>query len=164
MSDHDPQVQVSVSAIVRDLLHALPEGEAPTPERVLALFWPYVRTAVAEIPGAAPPPKTDKRTKPWQYTVRFWLQTEAGPDLQAETDPAVMPSTGEIPSILSDLGIQMHGEETPIDLSPQALKGRLQQLRNNLGRYGTAALRIEYDIGDESYLAQMDVVRLESSV
>ena len=164
MPDFNPKAQAAVAEVLSALTPALLAEGPLTPERCLAALWPYVQGALDAAKIEAPPPEAsrDKRAKPWQYTVRFWRSTPAGPELEAETDPMVMPSTGALPGILQAYGEEMHPGACPPELQADAVKGRLQQLRNNLGRHGASALRIEYKAGLDSYLCQVDVIRLET--
>jgi hypothetical protein len=158
-------LQGLVARAVEALLPHVPPGAPSLVERTHAALWPYVAVAVAQAPpdtaGQVEAPETrDKRAKPWQYTVRFWEAAPTGAELVAETDPAVMWSTGELPGIVSLCASEMH-EGAPIpELSRGAVKERLPQLRNNLGRAGSAVLRVEYAVGGVRYLCQVDVIRL----
>lgn len=140
-------------------LHA-ERGPMDAPATYAAL-WPYVRAAVAPSAGGeeSPPvaPSSDRRVRPWQYTARFW---DAAGELVAETDPEVMQGTGSVPEILATLAQQLHGG-IPVEMYPAELKARLPQLRNNLGRYGKAVLRIPYVFDGASLVCQLDVYRME---
>lgn len=131
------------------------------PDALHAALWPYVRAAAApyaERPvSPAPGAPRDRRVRLWQYTVRFW---DAAAELAAETDPEQMEGTGGIPEILATLAKQLHGD-VPADLMPEVTKTRLPQMRNNLGRYGKAALRVPYEFAGETFVCQMDIHRLE---
>jgi len=157
-------IQEQLASILPQLQPHVPGGAAPLAERVLAALWPFVVQALEGQEGVSEPitAPRDKRTKPWQYTVRFWATTPNGEELQGETDPAVIDSTGKLPDVVSALAVQLHGEATPRELSPASLKERLPQLRNNLGRAGSGVWRILYYIEDTQHMCQVDVVRLES--
>ena len=144
---------------------------------VHAALWPHVVQAFAECCEAADAPPLpveepkDRRVRPWQYQARFWLDTENGPELVAETDPDVMDGTGALPMIVRDLAASLHEcelSDLPETLSHEALKEKLPQLRNNLGRAKRSALRIPYvflGLHEEStaaYLCQVDVYRLDA--
>jgi hypothetical protein len=166
-----------VAAAVEAVLRHQPGATA---EQIHATLWPYVVSACAtERALRAEPPITtpDRRAKRWQYTVRFWRDTEMGPELVAETDPAVMLGTGDLPRIVADLAEQTH-EYLPDDLALEETKKRLPQFRNNLGRASSAVLRIPYTVVEvetdhtgrpvhqtvnntvASYMVQVDVLRL----
>jgi hypothetical protein len=132
------------------------------PAAIHAALWPLVRAAAAPYAprAAAPQPAAarDRRVRRWQYTVRFW--NDAG-ELVGETDPEQMEGTGAVPQILATLAEQLH-EFVPPELTPEAVKARLPQLRNNLGRGNHATLRISYaDGGGRGHACQMDIHRLE---
>lgn len=144
-------------------------GKGTLAERVHAHLWPYVEAAavaaaaeglVPETPEVVAPAPRDRRTRRWQITVRFWMKTPNGPELAAETDPEIIDGTGEIPPKLEAYCMDLHGGVGP-ELREDAVKERLPQLRNNLGRQGSAVLRVEY-IGPEGaeWLCQTDVIRL----
>jgi len=156
------QVQALVSEAVTLLLPRLPKGHAALSERALASLVPYVTKALEEAGHAATvtAEPRDKRSKPWLVTVRFWLHTPIGEELVALDDPTVIYSTGGIPPYVTGLSQEMHGEIPP-ELSAASLEERLPQLRNNLGRYGSAVLRVEYAAGGELFKCQIDVVRVE---
>lgn len=127
-----------------------------------AALWPYVRAAAApyapRTTQAPASPARDRRVRRWQYTVRFW---DAAGELVAETDPEHMDGTGSVPQILSSLAEQLHGFVPP-ELSVEAVKARLPQLRNNLGRGSRGVLRIGYADGNGMmHSSQMDIHRLE---
>lgn len=146
----------AVQLILADLNGAA-DGATGVDQLVHARLWPYVTHALQEIrpAPAATPAKIDGRAKPWTCVVRFWDM--AGPTLIAETDPETVMGTGTLPAIVAAYGAEMHGE-TPPELSEEAVKAQLPQLRNNLGRQGSAVLRIEY--GNGSALCQVDVSKL----
>ncbi len=134
---------------------------------VHAALWPDVCAAVRIYLEESPAPvaPADRRTRPWQYVARFWEIAQTGPELVAETDPAVMDGTGQIPGIVISLAAELHEchpNLLPADLTHEALRERLPQLRVNLGRSPSAALRIPYAISEGSYLCQLDVYRLGS--
>lgn len=152
-----------LESAVADAVAALRDELGPMDARAThAALWPYVRAAVSPASAGeeAPPAASisDRRKKPWQYTARFW---NADGELVAETDPEVMLGSGQIPEILAGLAQQLHGI-VPLELAPEATKARLPQLRNNIGRYGKAVLRISYehDIG-ATMLCQLDIYRME---
>lgn len=144
------------------------DGKGTLAERVHAHLWPYVEAAavaaaaeglVPETPEVVAPAPRDRRTRRWQITVRFWMQTPNGPELAAETDPQVIDGTGQIPTTVEACGLELYGTLHP-DLSAPLVKKRLPQLRNNLGRQGSAVLRIEYEFMGDAWLCQTDVIRL----
>lgn len=154
----DTTVLASVESAVQALAHALGPQDAAA---MHAALWPYVQAAAApyaprDVPAPSEP-TGDRRTRPWQYVARFW---DASGELVAETDPAIMDGTGNLPTIIATLATQLH-EFLPAELHPEATKGRLPQLRNNLGRGKRAALRISYaDGAGETCNCQVDVHRL----
>lgn len=162
-------IQDEVNKLVVAVLPDVESGKRTLAQRVQAHLWPYVHAAaehaVSEgvVPkaekGAVAPEPRDKRVKLWQCVTRFWLQTANGPELMAETDPEVIEGTGTLTTLVPKYGKEMHGVSVP-DLTAKAVKERLPQLRNNLGRQGSAVLRIEHQIGDEQWLCQVDVIRL----
>jgi hypothetical protein len=152
-------LEIAVDEAVRALVT---ERGPMEPEALHAALWPCVRAAAAHYaPRTTPAPASparDRRVRRWQYTVRFW--NDAG-ELVAETDPEHMEGTGSVPQILSSLAEQLHGFVPP-ELSVEAVKGRLQQLRNNLGRGSRGVLRIGYADGNGGgHTCQMDIHRLE---
>lgn len=133
-------------------------------ERISARIWPHITHAVREVDPSAietETPKRDARSKSWKYVVRFWHATPLGNDLAAESDAEIMQSTGSLPAIVAQYGTDMHGELPP-ELSEESVKAKLPQLRNNLGRQNAAVLRIPYDVGEDSFICQVDIVRLDS--
>jgi hypothetical protein len=150
----------AVKLIIQDLNGA---PDAPTlEERIHARLWTYVTHAVRELNPSAlatEAPKRDGRSKSWQYVVRFWNISPISNDLVAETDTEIMQGTGSLSAIIAQYAQEMHDGMLPAELSEDAIKEKLPQLRNNLGRQGSAVLRIEYNIGDESYLCQVDVAK-----
>lgn len=161
--------QDEVTKIVTAALPSAGTGKGTPAQRVAAYLWPFIVAAaehaaaegvVPEDPeGAAPAPR-DSRVKLWQCTTRFWLHSANGPELVAETDPEILEGTGMIPLQLEAYAWDLHEESVP-ELSQDSLKERLPQLRNNLGRQGSAVLRVEYEVGGASWLAQVDVIRLD---
>ncbi|MCK9513684.1 MAG: hypothetical protein M0R28_21005 [Pigmentiphaga sp.] len=169
-----------LDAVVREMLPAaLREHEetgAPIAEIMHAQLWPRLCGAIetelflsySNVPTA--PTGKDRRAKPWQYVVRFWMQTPNGPELVGQTDPEIMMGTGEIPTIVTTIAAQLHEDGAPDELKPDAVKALLPQFRNNLGRANTATLRIPYVYADMDegemggraveYLCQIDVYRL----
>lgn len=126
-----------------------------------ATLWPYVRRAMSELaPASAAPaaePARDRRVRRWQYVVRFW---DGSGELVAETDPEVMEGTGNVPHILASLAQQLHGF-VPWELHVEAVKARLPQLRNNLGRMSRATLRIAHADGSGApFVCLVDIHRL----
>jgi hypothetical protein len=128
-------------------------GDAPDAssleERVHARLWTYVTHAVRELDpsSAAEAPSRDARSKPWQYVIRFVQVAPTGIQVIAETDPEIMQGTGHLPAIIAKYAEELH--ETlpgagPAELSDEAVKKLIPQMRNNLGRQGTATLRISY--------------------
>lgn len=153
-------VQRAVSALLPDV------GENITAPALHAALYPYVVMAAAEIgaeSGTTAPPKSDRRSKPWQVVIRFWNQGPNGPELGGETDPLVVEGTGELATMIPDLAAQLYGD-VPEPLSEEAVKARLPQLRNNLGRAKSAALRIDFGhLGAEPRgTCQADVYRLDA--
>lgn len=157
-----------IYADVRDAVAGVLGAEQlATPEEVHARLWPHVRTAFHELvpppePSApdSPAPKRDRRTRPWQYVVRFWRDE----DLLGETDPAIIRGTGELVVILPALAAQLH-EGGSHDLTEERVKEKLPQFRTNLGRGANATLRIPYlaadpDGSELDYMVQVDVYRL----
>lgn len=154
-------------------LNDVPDGKS-IEERVHARLWPYVTHAVVESHAGAVEimtPRRDKRTKPWRYVVRFWNISPIGQDLIAESEqPEIMQGTGNLPAIVAAYGCDVHSPEgsegnttltfCPPELSEKSVKEKLEQLRNNLARQGSAVLRIPYDVGDESYLCQVDITSI----
>lgn len=150
----------------------------PHAEIVHAILWPGVSAAVLSLLSAEDVPAEagkDRRSKPWQWVARFWQATENGPELVAETDPAIMEGTGAISSIVAGLAAQLHEcEETelPDALGEAAIRALLPQFRNNLGRANAAAMRIPYEFANleddegggsvDSFLCQLDVYRLDT--
>lgn len=150
----------AVRLIVQDL-NGSPDGPS-LEERIHARLWPYVTHAVRELNPSAianEPVKRDGRSKSWQYVLRFWNQTPIGPVMIAETDTEIMSSTGSLPAIVAQYAGEMHEDIAITELSEASIKAKLAQLRNNLGRQGSAVLRVSYEIGDEQYLCQVDVTR-----
>lgn len=150
---------------VSEALRMIPPvaGEGTIAERMAAALWPYIVVA-AEAIGASPaetvPGAHDKRSKPWQYVVRFW-RLDDEPELIGETEPAIMTSTGQLPKIVTDLAAEMHDGEDIEALSLESIKALLPQFRNNLGRGMTAVLRIPYEADGIAYRCQADVYRLD---
>ena len=152
-------LETAVESAVRELVAQAGPMDA---EAVHAALWPYVKAAAAPYaPCSAPPVATapkDRRAKVWQYTVKFW---DAAGELIGETDPERMEGTGSVPGILADLVEELHGFVPP-ELHPAAVKARLRQLRNNLGRQPRGVLRISYADGQgQPHICQMDIHRLE---
>lgn len=164
--------QDEVTRLVVSSLPNVAPGKGTLAQRVHAYLWPFVQTAAEHAvdagivpdvePEAAAPEPRDQRVKLWQCTTRFWMMTANGPELMAETDPEIIEGTGLIPLRLESYGRMMHEEGSVSELSEAALKERLPQLRNNLGRQGSAVLRIEYETGGAAWLCQADVIRLDS--
>jgi hypothetical protein len=72
-----------------------------------------------------------------------------------------MEGTGGVPAIIEGLAEQLHGF-VPAELHPAAVKAKLPQLRNNLGRQPRGVLRISYADGQgQPHICQMDIHRLE---
>jgi len=162
-------IQEEVTRLIVSTLPEVPKGKGTLAQRVHAYLWPFVQSAAefAAAEGIVPPTESpapdprDRRVRLWQCVTRFWLRSEGGDELVAETDPEVLEGTGMIPLMLEDYGLDMHEVAVP-ELSRDALKGRLPQLRNNLGRQGSAVLRIEYELAGASWLCQTDVIRLDN--
>jgi hypothetical protein len=153
----------------------------PTVEIIYAYLWPIVQEQVREVYGDAafaceePMPKVDKRTRPWQYVIRFWESTETGWEMLAESDPERIDSgTGEIPGLIARYAKEMHDGFLPAELGAEITAHVLPQLRINLGRADTATLRLEYTVPQSPkkkggkpppptrHLCQLDVFRLEN--
>lgn len=138
-------------------------GEAPDAasleERVHARLWTYVTHAVRELDpsSAAETPARDARSKPWQYVIRFVQAAPTGIQVVAETDPEIMQGTGHLPAIIAKYAEEMHDGVIPAELSEEAVKKLIPQMRNNLGRQGTATLRISYKFGDDSFQCQATI-------
>lgn len=131
-------------------------------ERVHARLWSYVTHAVREADPSVilhEAPKRDGRSKAWQYVVRFWAATPIGQELVAESDIEIMQGTGSLPGIVAQYAKDMHDGHLPAELGEDAIKEKLPQLRNNLGRQGSAVLRVEYAVNELDYLCQVDVSR-----
>lgn len=159
-SESRADLETAVAAAVAALIA---ERGPMDPAAAHAALWPYVRDAAAPYAPRSVPAERggsrDRRTRPWQYVVRFW---DAAEELTAETDPEVMEGTGNVPTILANLAHQLHGF-VPDELSEEATRSRLPQLRNNLGRGSHATLRIPYmDEAGAACNCQMDVHRLET--
>lgn len=170
MPGRTEQIQEHISAAAALIIPAassLPRPGASTiAESLHALLWPYVVAAAQQF-GASPaetvPGAEDKRSKPWQYIVRFWRE-ESGDDeaeLVGESDPAITTSTGALPKIITDMAAEMHdGAEIEV-FTLENLKAMLPQFRNNLGRGMSAVLRIgPYEADGAAYRCQVDVYRL----
>lgn len=162
-------MQSDVDRLVSAVIPHVEEGKGTLAQRVHAYLWPLVAVATeaaaaaGAVPAtepAAPEPK-DRRVRLWQCTVHFWRMTENGPELVAETDPEIIEGTGTLSALVEQYGLDLHGLSVP-ELHRDAIKAQLPQLRNNLGRRGSAVLRVEYSLGAESWLCQVDVIRLES--
>ena len=157
------EVYTHVLPAVKLLLQDL--NGAATSENADALvhgkLWPYVTHAVRELnPSAVPTAKRDGRSKSWQYVVRFWEMTAIGPQQLAVTDVEMMQGTGSLVGIVQGYVMELHEIDTlPSELSEESIKAKLPQLRNNLGRQDSAVLRLEYKLGDDSYLCQVDVAK-----
>jgi hypothetical protein len=165
-------LQEAVTQLVEAVLPHVEQGVAGSlADHVHAYLWPFVATGVelavangvytppADTP--TPPEVQDKRVKRWRHRFYFWKISPIGHDLIAETDPEIMEGTGTLPDIVERYGLELHGADAfPEELSIDATKARLPQLRNNLGRQGSAVLRIEYAVGDDRWLCQVDVIRL----
>lgn len=153
-----------VDELVTLLAPHLPDGPVSLAERAHAALWPLVQEAVKKLPAeekrALTPQKSDKRTRLWQYVVRFWLVRPTGPELVAETDPEIMEGTGSLPRVVRAYAQELHGR-IPTDLSDGALRALLPQMRNNLGRSASTSLRVPYTHGDDAFLCQFDITRLE---
>lgn len=161
--------------IIMAELNGAPDASS-VEERIAARIWPHITHAVREIDPSAldnPTPKRDARSKPWQYVIRFWHVTELGNDLVAESDAEIMQGTGPLPAIVAKYGREMHSPEPndgvtlfpdhlPAELAEESVKSKLAQLRNNLGRQGSAVLRIPYDIGNDRFICQVDVTSLDA--
>jgi hypothetical protein len=134
-------------------------GDAPDAsnleERVHARLWTYVTHAVRELDpsSAAEAPSRDARSKPWQYVIRFIQVQASGIQVVAETDPEIMQGTGHLPAIIAKYAQEMH-DAIPAELDEEAVKKLILQMRNNLGRQGTATLRISYRLADGSFQCQ----------
>lgn len=161
-----PHVRAAVALLVQEQNGA--PFTAPTlEEHIHSQLWAYVTHAVKEVgPSSAGviPARRDGREKTWQYMIRFWYNAPNGAELIAESEePELMQGTGSLPDIIATYGAELHAEQitdgVPSELSLEAVKAKLPQFRNNLGRQGSAVLRIPYTIGDESYLCQVDVAR-----
>jgi hypothetical protein len=146
-------VLAATQLIIQDM------GDAPDAssmeERVHARLWTYVTHAVRELDpsSAAEAPARDARSKPWQYVIRFVQVGGAGIQVVAETDPEIMQGTGHLPAILVKYAQEMH-DAVPDELSEEAVKKLIPQMRNNLGRQGAATLRISYTFAGESFQCQ----------
>jgi hypothetical protein len=164
MSNPD-RIQALVSEAA-ELLSAPQVTGVPYATALHAAFWPYVSAAAEQVTPAETPPEAvhatpaDRRTRLWQVTLRFWATPPAGPELVAETDPAVIEGTGGLPAAVADTAAQLHGE-VPAALDAEHVRPTLPQLRNNLGRRGAAVLRLPYVWEEQAYLCQVDVVRLD---
>lgn len=166
-----------VAAAVAEILPKIPVDELRrhSPASVVATrLFAYIETAtttqLTELLGADELPAVldagDKRAKPWQIQVRFWN----GEDLVGETDPEVIQGTGEIATMVAAVAADLHGT-VPEELTVDAVKAHLPQLRNNLARQRAAVLRIKYEAADleddpvlagraVQYQCQVDVFRL----
>jgi hypothetical protein len=163
------EIYAHVLPAVRLLMQdtTLSESDPPPSEVIIhGRLWPYVTHAVEEIrnPPSAPadPPKQDRRSKVWQYIVRFWVVTTSGTELVAETDIETMQGTGKLPGIIEQYATEMHPDDAlfPSGLVASDIKEqRLPQLRNNLGRYSKASLRFEYDYDGAAYVCEVDVTK-----
>lgn len=156
----------AVRLIMEDLNGGAAAAGNTIEERVHAQLWSYVTHAVREVnPDAlnTPAPKRDARAKAWKIVIRFWHTTPIGNDLEAQTDEEIIQGTGALQQIIPAYATEMHGHEgspdfCPPELSEESIKEKLPQLRNNLGRQGSAVLRINYNVGDEPWILQCDVV------
>ena len=161
----DPEIQSLVDAIVEKIQPTLPYSPSPLPNRLLAAFWPYLEHLRNPSPPGQPfseLERKDQRVKPWQIQIYFWCQTPIGPELVASTDPEVALSTGSILELVPQYASELH-EALPDPLRAEAIKPRLAQLRNNLGRQAGAVLRIPYVLEGVDYLCQVDVMRLAAA-
>lgn len=165
MIEHEiyPLVKRTVELILTDLNNV---PDAPSlEERVHARLWSYVTHAVRELNPSAiesQTPKRDSRAKPWKYVVRFWNVTELGNNLIAESDEEIMQGTGALKQVIPQYAGDLHEGFIPPELSEESIKSKLTQLRNNLGRQGSAVLRIPYTIGEDNFLCNVDVVSLDA--
>lgn len=164
------EIYAHVVPAVRLLIEDVSNENNVTPESVSldAIYkrlWAYVTHAMQEVNPSASliaadsEPKRDGRSKTWQYIIRFWQRTPLGTELIAETDGVeAVQGTGELPAIVARYAQELH-EQIPSELTEEAVKAKLPQLRNNLGRQGSAVLRMEYRAGDDAYLCQVDVAK-----
>lgn len=168
------QIYLHIRSAVELILPEL-NGKDPSSveEQVHARLWSYVTHAVRDLNPSAlntaeVPAKRDGRAKPWKYVVRFWEVTPLEKALVAESDEEIMSGTGKLPGIVAQYGRDMHSDEAanvaycPPELSEEAIKEKLPQLRNNLGRQGSAVLRVPYDIGENSFICQVDIISLDA--
>lgn len=177
MTEIEAGINNAVAMLVKDPdVLAVAKTGKPIAEVVHARLWPLVAASVEMHTDPARPSSPvvrDRRVRSWQYVARFWYQGANGPELVAETDPTIMHGTGQLPEIIRELAAQLHEcppNTLPDALSEEALKEKLPQFRNNLGRANNSALRIQYpfavleadpDGGHvETYLCQVDVHRL----
>lgn len=163
---HDELIQTGVASAVTEAIPHVPGGDTPLVHRVHAYLYPYVQRAVEEAGTGENAQKQDRRIKPWQYVARFWQTVNGEPELIAETDPAIMNGTGEIPDLICNLAAELHevsAHDLPAEVRVKALE-TLPQLRNNLGRQGSAVVRLQYamdvDGEDTDFFLQLDVMRL----
>ena len=164
-------IQDDVTRLVSAVLPNVEPGKGTIAQRVHAYLWPLVAEATehaaasglvpASDKGEPAPAPRDQRVKLWQCVTRFWLRTENGPELMAETDPEILEGTGMLPPRLAHYATEMHAGHVP-EMAEDVLKERLPQLRNNLGRQGSAVLRVEYEADGAAWLCQTDVIRLDS--
>lgn len=160
---NNPAIQALIDEAVQ-LVRATNDPQEAA--QVHAALWPYVQAASGSQP--APTPRADRRARQWQYHARFWAHIDADPLLAGETAPTVTTGTGNLPEIIRALACELHGRDPgdlPAELGLESLRGRLPQLRNNLGRADSSALRVSYALVDgqgaeTQYLAQVDVYRL----
>lgn len=162
-----PHVLAAVRLVMQDK-----KDYTATPDAVLAhnALWPYVTHAVEEIANPSAPvpdaPKPDRRSKSWRVVVKFYtLRPEVpgadadGKWLIAETDPEIVQGTGSLPELIEKYAEEMCPDEAlfPSPLVAAKLRERIPQLRNNLGRQGSATLRIEYIYEGAAYLCEVSV-------
>lgn len=157
-----PHVLAAVRLVMQDNAYT-----AETPgicERTHIALWPYVTHAVAEVlvPSAPAPdaPKPDRRSKSWRVVVRFWhAHADGVAELVAETDPETITGTGKLPELIKKYAEEMCPDDAlfPSALVAASIRERIPQLRNNLGRQGSATLRIEYIYEGAEYLCEVSV-------
>ncbi|HEX2239156.1 MAG TPA: hypothetical protein VHJ19_12710 [Gammaproteobacteria bacterium] len=168
------ELAAEIAGILTGYAAGITQGAAPgsappatLQQRVAWLFSFYLSPAVSSFAAAegiaiGEQTEGDRRAKQWGYIARFWSGLKGDPVLEAETEPAVMQGTGQLPTIVADLAEQMHGE-IPAELTAEAIKARLPQVRNNLGRNdsGQTVLRVDYEIaGGDVWRCQVDIARV----
>jgi hypothetical protein len=156
-------IKPAVELIMKEL-NGAPDASS-LEERIHSRIWPYVTHAVKELNPSAietQTPKRDSRTKSWKYVIRFWNVTAIGNNLIAESDEEIMQGTGALKQVIPQYAGELHENYIPTELSEDSIKSKLSQLRNNLGRQGSAVLRIPYAVGEENFLCNVDVVSLDA--